>query len=343
MKVQSGVPLRRLLCVTLGVIVVCILATSTYAPGEEESPPIQQIQADELTSKRVQIIGRLGYPLGEMLTIRGRWQRPDSLVKDNSLRFVVTEVAGEKLAASVTFHRGLVHLPHSTTPESLEGKPCELRGYEGGGIRGAPDEFYERPVQQPYGFGFRTNLHTASLKILEKPTRPSKAKAAVNEPRLVEEIQADDLTSRRAQIIGRLGYPLGEMVTIRGQWKPPGRRVKDPAFHFVVTEVEGKKLATPVDFHSRGVFLPRHTTPDSLVGKICELRGYERGSFWGDPGRFHREQAGLEGDGESPVADPWGFKFVTEFHASSVKAIDSVRQQHKTATKSKSVHRQTKR
>lgn len=163
---------------------------------------------------------------------------------------------------------------------------------------------------------------------------------AKGEPEPVQQIQADDITSRRVQIIGRLGRPLGEMLTIRGRWKRPGPRVKDPAFHFVVTEVDGKNLATPVDFHDRGVYLPGEATPESLADKICELRGYEGGSFWGDPGRFNRERAGLEGDGESPVADPWGFQFVTELHVAFVKVIDSERQQHKAATKSKSHGRQ---
>lgn len=161
-----------------------------------------------------------------------------------------------------------------------------------------------------------------------------------DEPPQVQQIQADDITSRRIQIIGRLGHPLGEMLTIWGQWKRPGPLVKDPAFHFVVTEVEGKKLATPVDFHSRGVYLPREATPESLVDKLCELRGYEGGSFWGDPGRFHREEAGLAGDGESLVADPWGFQFMPEFHTAVLKVIDGTRQPAKAAAKSKSVRRQ---
>ena len=78
-------------------------------------------------------------------------------------------------------------------------------------------------------------------------------------------------------------------------------------------EVDGKNLTTPVDFYDRGVYLPAEATPKSRVDKVCELRGYEGASFWSDPGRFNREQAGLEGDGESPVADLWGFQFVTDF------------------------------
>lgn len=162
-----------------------------------------------------------------------------------------------------------------------------------------------------------------------------------DEPQSVQQIQADDIASRRIQIIGRLGHPLGEILTIRGQWRPPGRRVKDPAFHFVVTEVEGKKLATSVEFHSRGVYLPRDATPESLVDKLCELRGYEGGGFWGDPGRFHLEAAGLDGDGESPVADPWGFKFMPEFHTAVLKVIDDNRQPANAAAKSKRVRRQS--
>ena len=40
----------------------------------EVQPPVQKVLASDIGT-RVQIIGRLGYPLGELVTIQGSWIR----------------------------------------------------------------------------------------------------------------------------------------------------------------------------------------------------------------------------------------------------------------------------
>jgi hypothetical protein len=72
----------------------------------EVHPPVQKVLATDIGT-RVQIVGRLGYPLGELVTIRGTWIRPRGLpnapVKDDAPYFTVTSVNGRKLDAPVSF------------------------------------------------------------------------------------------------------------------------------------------------------------------------------------------------------------------------------------------------
>lgn len=331
---------RQLSAVVFMGIVVCTASPSKYSPGDDEPPLTQQIQADDITSRRVQIIGRLGHPLGEMLTIRGQWKPPGQRVKDLAFHFVVTEVEGKKLATSVEFHGRGVSLPRGATPESLIGKLCELRGYEGASFWGGPARFHrekaglvgdgESPVADPWGFKFMSEFHAAVLTVIDQPVEAAHANADRNVPHRPKRIEAADLTSKRFQIIGRLGHPLGEMLTIRGQWQHPDSRVKDYSLRFAATEVEGEKLTASVVFERGGIYLPRETSPESLEGKLCELRGFEGGRFRGAPNDFY----------EKAVQQPHGFGFATEFHTASVKVIAGQPQRAKATTKSRGVRRE---
>ncbi len=72
----------------------------------EGQPPVQKVLVSDI-GKRVQIIGRLGYPLGELVTIRGAWIRPRGLpnqpLKDDTPYFSVTSVNGRRLETPVIF------------------------------------------------------------------------------------------------------------------------------------------------------------------------------------------------------------------------------------------------
>jgi hypothetical protein len=69
---------------------------------EASKPAVQRIQASGI-GDTVSIIGRLGYPLGELLTIQGEWDVPEAikrgeLVKDAQVMlFIVKSVNGKKL------------------------------------------------------------------------------------------------------------------------------------------------------------------------------------------------------------------------------------------------------
>jgi len=57
-------------------------------------------------------------------------------------------------------------------------------------------------------------------------------------------IRAQDIP-KTAQIVGRLGHPLGSLVTVRGRWISPGTSVKD-RLQFHVELVNGKQPDEPV-------------------------------------------------------------------------------------------------
>ena len=60
-------------------------------------------------------------------------------------------------------------------------------------------------------------------------------------------IMAADLAVGRATIIGYLGHPLGEVVTIRGTLRTPPKDAKISAPAFQVTHVDGKPVASPLE------------------------------------------------------------------------------------------------
>src|SRR5262245_53336621 len=59
-----------------------------------QPPPQQRVNVDEIGGSVV-LIGRLGKPLGEKMTVRGQWVPAPQRAKDNSPRFNVTEVDGK--------------------------------------------------------------------------------------------------------------------------------------------------------------------------------------------------------------------------------------------------------
>ena len=70
---------------------------------------------------------------------------------------------------------------------------------------------------------------------------------ALNAKAAVSAVAASDLVTR-IPVIGSLGIPLWQKATIRGKWVDPGPLVKDSAFTFYVSSVNGKKLEKPVEF-----------------------------------------------------------------------------------------------
>jgi hypothetical protein len=64
------------------------------APANDETGVVT-VQASDLLS-RVRIIGELGQPLGQLVTIRGKWQPKDGVPKVNELLFETTQINGKK-------------------------------------------------------------------------------------------------------------------------------------------------------------------------------------------------------------------------------------------------------
>lgn len=134
----------------------------------------------------VEIIGSLGKPLGEMMTVQGRWVDPpwvEEAVKngdqflDDPADFVVDRVDGIALDRPITLSRyALEYFARrlNSEPDPLDHTQTvtwELRGFETGGYRALPElavsEYYRAgthpiPFKQPLsnvrGFGFYTNF-----------------------------------------------------------------------------------------------------------------------------------------------------------------------------------------
>lgn len=114
-------------------------------------------------------------------------------------------------------------------------------------------------------------------------------------------VNASDLGTK-VKIIGPLGKPLGEMITIECKTLPPNEqpRGKDSAGRFFVkvTAVDGVALKKPVVIEVR-VF-PFSPKP-KRDGMDLEITGYQDGSFQGIP------PAALNGVSPPPQTQSWHF------------------------------------
>lgn len=132
-----------------------------------DAPPIPKgstIKASEI-EKTVRLIGRLGHPLGTIITIRGEWVGPTRLYKDVSdwPKFRVDTVNGERLDEVVEISRGnVVEFTRGPGHKPQVGETWEMKGSELGEYRGLPSEMYTdlygKPdaVQTGHGFDFYT-------------------------------------------------------------------------------------------------------------------------------------------------------------------------------------------
>jgi hypothetical protein len=62
--------------VVVGIVVIEVIAFAGTTNTRGEDRKVTSVVWSEV-GKSVQIIGQLGYPLGEIVTIQGRWQKPD--------------------------------------------------------------------------------------------------------------------------------------------------------------------------------------------------------------------------------------------------------------------------
>jgi hypothetical protein len=130
---------------------------------------------------------------------------------------------------------------------------------------------------------------------------------------------------KSVQIIGRLGRPLGELVTLRGSWRFPEKIMKDMAPSFRVLSVNGKQLKDPVEFVANGFFYPVVSHVAEIPwdeGKVWEVRGYETGEFRVTPREVARDTPEDPNPGP-PQQQPRPFKFgfYTHFVYSRYKLV----------------------
>jgi hypothetical protein len=158
----------------IGVLVISAsrFCTRGIAAAEDKAAAVKVSVADVGT--KVELIGRLGPPLGTMMTVQGRWGYPDQShgpTKDYALLFTATHVNGAKLAKPAVFRVGRVTacdkqgkdvIPPYEQHKRLDGVSWTLRAYETGRFTRTPGEFWEELGQvipaSPYADRFASEL-----------------------------------------------------------------------------------------------------------------------------------------------------------------------------------------
>ncbi|MFN8741108.1 MAG: hypothetical protein ACK5YR_14370 [Pirellula sp.] len=133
----------------------------------------QSIPVDEI-GKSIQLVGRLGVPLGEKMELTGYWHYPETTqAKDGSIRFSVTSVNGNMLSQPIEFshaqfdvtdaqHRNII--PEFKNHRELEDQVWTLIAYETGRIQMMPDEYQSKsPVFPIVGMPYYTKPFTSQI------------------------------------------------------------------------------------------------------------------------------------------------------------------------------------
>lgn len=159
-------PSRRITATSLAItFLLVVAAASRNLPADGKSPPLS-VNVEDIGAK-VQLIGRLGQPLGKMMTVSGRWfypAKPGELLKDDSMRFLVTHVNQKRLTKDVEFDVSQLHVTGHAgrkvistdwrEQEKLDGQKWTMRLYESGQLFLEPQEFRDElnlaPVQVAY-------------------------------------------------------------------------------------------------------------------------------------------------------------------------------------------------
>lgn len=142
--------MSKTICVAL-VAVLAIGVRFTAAPSAAAKDGDGKIAVSvEEIGKTADLIGRLGKPLGTMVTIKGKWALPNRAVKSYSLRFTVTEVNGAQLEKPLEFDiaqiiavdsRGKSIMPKSENCRKVDGQTWTLKAYETGRFHITPPEY----------------------------------------------------------------------------------------------------------------------------------------------------------------------------------------------------------
>ena len=190
------------------MVIVCVIASVACAcPAEERKQPAMKVKAEDLSSGRCEIEGRLGKPYGTIIKVRAVWEG-EHYGNPKGDRFVlrVTEVDGQKLptdrqiiipATVVKWMKpGRATTPVDGKPvdggpvgrepvgrEPVGGEKVEGRVFESGGYVGRPpsvDKILHIPARQSwYVFGFHSFLYFIDYSSL---TMPSEKRAAPSKP-----------------------------------------------------------------------------------------------------------------------------------------------------------------
>jgi hypothetical protein len=99
----------KCICASTILIATASLYLVSRLPAmADNQKKMQRVSVDEI-GRTVQLVGRLGVPLGDAVEINGYWHFPSQRhEKDDSIRFTVTVVDGKTLNVPVEFNHGQV-------------------------------------------------------------------------------------------------------------------------------------------------------------------------------------------------------------------------------------------
>jgi hypothetical protein len=155
---------------------LCIANIST---GRDQKPEPRMVHHNDIP-KRVQIFGKLGQPLGQLVSVRGRWRAPFPSKPALPVLFMVNQVNGRLLDPPAEFDNvEPVWRKDAEFAKKTIGEEWELRGVETGGFVGFSDKVWEEVGKQPSAHpprGFLTRFCYVKAKRVSasKPTASGK-------------------------------------------------------------------------------------------------------------------------------------------------------------------------
>jgi hypothetical protein len=140
------------------------------------------------------------------------------------------------------------------------------------------------------------------------------AMVGAEEPKLeVRMINYQDLLER-VRIIGKLGRPLGELVTVRGKWTAVERE-KPTLPIFIIYQLNGKPLNPPAEFEHIESVTNSDQGMTRTAGEVWELHGAETGGFEGFSEDVWKEVPGYKVSAHTPGG------FITRFYFARARRI----------------------
>jgi hypothetical protein len=133
---------------------VCLLVhLASISTGSDQKPEPRAVHYGDIP-ERVQIIGKLGQPLGQLVTVRGRWTATFPSKPAELPVFVVSQVNGHPLDPPAEFDNVEPAWGKDTEfAKKMAEEEWELRGVETGGFVGFSDRVWEElgqpPIQRP--------------------------------------------------------------------------------------------------------------------------------------------------------------------------------------------------
>ena len=158
-------------------VAIILVVLPRVTRGSDELQNKISVNAADI-GKKVQIIGRLGKPMGTLMSLRGQWCMPSKSPKPASLEFHVTHLDGKPLPGDVVFYRQVVTATNlkNQTEHEAEGVVWEMRAFEEGRFVNLKErhweEFYGAPVSPlDYGQGPFACFLTGNVTKENRPRR----------------------------------------------------------------------------------------------------------------------------------------------------------------------------